>query len=75
MGTIYFYATPNEKLISCFCFYLLTERIKGTYEKPRYDGWYNNLAHPDWGSVGKLTIWIFFIFMARLIPTVTFGDH
>ena len=22
-------------------------------EKQRYDGWYNNLAHPDWGSVGK----------------------
>lgn len=22
-------------------------------EKQRYDGWFNNLAHPDWGSVGK----------------------
>ena len=22
-------------------------------EKQRYDGWYNNLAHPNWGSVGK----------------------
>ena len=22
-------------------------------EKQRYDGWYNNLAHPDWGSAGK----------------------
>ncbi|CAG0912911.1 unnamed protein product, partial [Notodromas monacha] len=22
------------------------------YEKQRYDGWYNNLAHPSWGSVG-----------------------
>jgi len=22
-------------------------------EKQRYDGWYNNLAHPHWGSVGK----------------------
>lgn len=21
------------------------------YEKQRYDGWYNNLAHPEWGSV------------------------
>ncbi|GBN91051.1 Dual oxidase [Araneus ventricosus] len=20
-------------------------------EKQRYDGWYNNLAHPDWGSI------------------------
>jgi tryptophan-rich sensory protein len=22
-------------------------------EKQRYDGWYNNLAHPQWGTVGK----------------------
>lgn len=22
-------------------------------DKQRYDGWYNNLAHPDWGSIGK----------------------
>ena len=22
-------------------------------EKQRYDGWYNNLAHPEWGSVGE----------------------
>ena len=21
------------------------------YERQRYDGWYNNLAHPGWGSV------------------------
>ena len=21
------------------------------YEQQRYDGWYNNLAHPDWGAV------------------------
>lgn len=25
-------------------------------EKQRYDGWYNNLAHPDWGSVGRCNI-------------------
>ncbi|KAK0174536.1 hypothetical protein PV327_010296 [Microctonus hyperodae] len=25
-------------------------------EKQRYDGWYNNLAHPDWGSVGSRLI-------------------
>lgn len=24
-------------------------------EMQRYDGWYNNLAHPDWGSLGTLT--------------------
>jgi hypothetical protein len=23
------------------------------YEKQRYDGWFNNMAHPEWGSVGK----------------------
>ena len=22
-------------------------------EKQRYDGWYNNRANPDWGSVGN----------------------
>ena len=22
-------------------------------ERQRYDGWYNNLAHPNWGSAGK----------------------
>jgi hypothetical protein len=25
------------------------------YEKQRYDGWYNNRAHPEWGSRGKST--------------------
>ncbi|XP_024941006.1 dual oxidase isoform X3 [Cephus cinctus] len=25
-------------------------------EKQRYDGWYNNLAHPDWGSVDSRLI-------------------
>ena len=25
-------------------------------EMQRYDGWYNNLAHPRWGSTGKLMI-------------------
>ncbi len=24
------------------------------YEKQRYDGWFNNMAHPEWGSVGTL---------------------
>ena len=22
------------------------------YEKQRYDGWFNNMAHPEWGTVG-----------------------
>ena len=25
-------------------------------EKQRYDGWYNNLAHPKWGTVGKSSV-------------------
>ncbi|XP_016945189.3 dual oxidase [Drosophila suzukii] len=27
------------------------EKMYSQTEKQRYDGWYNNLAHPDWGSV------------------------
>ena len=30
---------------------LISERIRLYAEKQRYDGWYNNLAHPTWGSV------------------------
>ena len=41
-------------LLNFFSF--VSERIKGTYEKQRYDGWYNNLAHPEWGSVGKFSL-------------------
>ena len=22
-------------------------------ERQRYDGWYNNMAHPEWGAVGN----------------------
>lgn len=25
------------------------------YEKQRYDGWFNNMAHPEWGSIGEET--------------------
>jgi dual oxidase len=34
----------------CFVF---AERQYSYTEKQRYDGWFNNLAHPDWGSVGE----------------------
>ncbi|KAK5639843.1 hypothetical protein RI129_010654 [Pyrocoelia pectoralis] len=27
------------------------DRIYSRFEKQRYDGWFNNLAHPEWGSV------------------------
>ncbi|XP_059085329.1 dual oxidase-like [Tigriopus californicus] len=23
------------------------------YERQRFDGWFNNMAHPDWGSIGN----------------------
>ncbi|XP_026677068.1 dual oxidase-like [Diaphorina citri] len=31
----------------------VSEKSYSLTEKQRYDGWFNNLAHPDWGSVGK----------------------
>lgn len=34
-------------------FLLFAEKILSQIEKQRYDGYYNNLAHPDWGAVGK----------------------
>ncbi|KAK4314584.1 hypothetical protein Pmani_014125 [Petrolisthes manimaculis] len=43
-------------IIRCVCvFYTLGvhchDDIPDSYvEKQRYDGWYNNLAHPNWGS-------------------------
>ena len=26
------------------------------YEKQRYDGWFNNMAHPEWGSIGETAL-------------------
>lgn len=34
-------------------FYLFAEKILSQTEKQRYDGYYNNLAHPEWGAVGE----------------------
>lgn len=34
-------------------FILYTGKRYAFTEKQRYDGWFNNLAHPDWGTVGK----------------------
>lgn len=36
---------------SSLCF--IAEKYYSQIEKQRYDGWYNNLAHPQWGAVGK----------------------
>ena len=27
-----------------------TDNMTNRFEQQRYDGWYNNLAHPGWGS-------------------------
>jgi hypothetical protein len=35
-------------------------------ERQRYDGWFNNLAHPDWGSTG--TFFLFLHFLSLVIP-------
>ena len=32
----------------CYCCCYL-----GEWEWAGYDGWYNNLAHPDWGGAGN----------------------
>ena len=29
-------------------------------ERQRYDGWYNNMAHPEWGSVGKVKVKVYY---------------
>ncbi|XP_044015108.1 dual oxidase isoform X1 [Aphidius gifuensis] len=34
----------------------VTDCFGGYTVKQRYDGWYNNLAHPDWGSVDTTLI-------------------
>jgi tryptophan-rich sensory protein len=46
---------------SVFLLFFIPEKIFSHTEKQRYDGWYNNLAHPDWGAVGEL---VFFMSIA-----------
>jgi tryptophan-rich sensory protein len=43
----------NSILLTNFFFLFISEKIFSHTEKQRYDGWYNNLAHPDWGAVGE----------------------
>ncbi|CAH0691883.1 unnamed protein product [Spodoptera exigua] len=40
------------------------------YEKQRYDGWFNNRAYPDWGSVANT-----FITSAALIGLFQDNKH
>lgn len=37
-------------MTSDYAKYLALERV---HEYQRYDGWFNNLANPNWGSVGS----------------------
>ncbi|XP_058806177.1 dual oxidase isoform X1 [Phymastichus coffea] len=43
-------------LCALLAFVATTGAFSGHVEKQRYDGWYNNLAHPDWGSVDSRLI-------------------
>ncbi|KAH6939756.1 hypothetical protein HPB50_021560 [Hyalomma asiaticum] len=38
-----------KKMSSSRC--VVEEEPSSAIEKQRYDGWYNNLAHQDWGAV------------------------
>jgi len=53
----------------------LSEKMYSQTEKQRYDGWYNNLAHPDWGSVGKWTDWNFRQAVDNFRKRVNWADY
>lgn len=42
----------NFLIICCQCF-LKSLALERVHEFQRFDGWYNNLANPQWGSVGS----------------------
>ncbi|CAJ0580698.1 unnamed protein product, partial [Mesorhabditis spiculigera] len=44
--------TPRGCLI-WFLFFQLAAGLEKIEELQRYDGWFNNLANPDWGTVGS----------------------
>jgi len=39
-------------LILTTFFLFFSEKQFSFTEKQRFDGWFNNLAHPQWGSIG-----------------------
>jgi tryptophan-rich sensory protein len=45
--------TPIAFIVITIVCFVFAERRYSYTEKQRYDGWFNNLAHPDWGSVGE----------------------
>lgn len=51
MYNTFIFAIFFQLYLSFFVF--VTDRLYSLTEKQRYDGWFNNLAHPDWGSVSK----------------------
>ena len=46
-----FYFSTQKFMITFLEFDLRGEAL--LYERQRYDGWYNNMAHPEWGAVGN----------------------
>lgn len=46
--------TCNLLFLSSFL--VVSDQLLSKTEKQRHDGWFNNLAHPDWGSVGKFQL-------------------
>lgn len=47
----YYYSIHHIEIVDLFRHF--TDDILSQTEKQRYDGWFNNLAHPEWGSVGE----------------------
>ena len=45
IGQLYVIVLLFSSFISC------EDEMVNKYEQQRYDGWYNNLAHPSWGAV------------------------
>lgn len=43
----------HHNLTGSIFFFIISEKIYSQSEKQRYDGWYNNLAHPEWGSINS----------------------
>lgn len=44
--------------------------MRSKAEKQRYDGWYNNLAHPSWGAIGKKYMDIIIVFLLRWVISI-----
>lgn len=47
--------TICTEILNLPIFAFVSDEILSQTEKQRYDGWFNNMAHPEWGAVGKST--------------------